>query len=635
MLSGGASLTGSGVSVAEGYKLVTWRYTKLRQTIDMNRRRTLSLYLALTTMALALSDCASSLVERRSGDGLPVASSTAPELDSGWTDKPGWHARHWMVAAANPLAVDAGYQILKAGGSAMDAAIAVQMVLNLVEPQSSGIGGGAFLVHWDGERMESFDGRETAPAAATETLFQQDGQPMPFYAAVVGGRSVGVPGVLRMLEMAHRRYGKLPWAALFEPAIRLADQGFAISPRLAALIKADRYLSRDPSAKAYFYNADGSPKSAGALLKNPELAEAFRKLAKQGASAFYTGPIARDIVAKVHGHPGNPGLLSEQDMAGYQARERPALCFDYRQAQVCGPPLPSSGTLALGEIFGMLGHTSIAADKPTRNADGSWKLSAEAVHLYCEAARLAYADRAYYAADDAFVAVPVVGLLDPDYLKRRAGLIGEWSMGLAEPGHPPGATDSRGPDRSPELPSTSQISIVDGDGHAVSMTTTIEDAFGSRQMVRGFLLNNQLTDFSFASVDREGHPVANRVQPGKRPRSSMSPLLVLDNRGQLIMSLGSPGGSAIINYVGKVLLGTLDWRLNIQDAIALPNFGSRNGPTELEQGRVSEALVSALRARGHDIKLMPQTSGLQGIMRVPGGWLGGADPRREGVARGD
>ena len=589
----------------------------------------------VTTVVLGLSGCALAPQDEHHRTPLPVGELKAPERDSGWTDKPGWHARHWMVAAANPVAVDAGYEILKAGGSAVDAAIAVQMVLNLVEPQSSGIGGGAFLLYWDGKTVKAFDGRETAPAAVDEALFQTDGQPMPFYAAVVGGRSVGVPGVLRMLEMAHGQYGRLPWAALFEPAIRQAEHGFAISPRLAMLLKSDRYLSQDSNARAYFYNADGSPKSAGTLLKNHELAETFRDVAQRGAGAFYSGPIAHDIVTKVHAHRANPGFLSEADMAGYQARERQALCFEYLHARVCGPPLPSSGTLALGEIFGMLEHTNIAAEKPTRNPDGSWTLSAEAVHLYSEAARLAYADRAYYAADDAFVAVPVEGLLDPGYLKQRAGLIGEWSMGLAQPGHPPGAAGLRAPDRSPELPSTSQISIVDGDGHAVSMTTTIEDAFGSRQMVRGFLLNNQLTDFSFASVDSEGNPVANRVQPGKRPRSSMSPLLVFDRSGKFFMTVGSPGGSAIINYVGKVLLGTLGWGMNIQDAIDLPNFGSRNGPTELEQGRVPDALVQALQARGHDVKLMPQTSGLQGIMSVPGGWLGGADPRREGMARGD
>jgi gamma-glutamyltranspeptidase / glutathione hydrolase len=603
----------------------------------MDFRFVLKFYLpaCLTAALLGLSGCASAPQEERYGDTLPSGASQTPEAESGWTNKPGWHARHWMVAAANPVAVDAGYQMLKAGGSAVDAAIAVQMVLNLVEPQSSGIGGGAFLMQWDGKMVTAYDGRETAPTAATEALFQQDGQPMPFYAAVVGGRSVGVPGVLRMLELAHSQYGRLPWAVLFEPAIRLAEQGFAISPRLALLLKSDLYLRQDPTARAYFYNPDGSTKPAGTLLKNPELAAVFRELAEHGAAAFYTGPIARDIVTKVHAHRANPGLLSEADMASYQARERQALCFDYREAQVCGPPLPSSGALALGEIFGMLDHTSIAADKPTRNPDGGWKLSAEAVHLYSEAARLAYADRAYYAADEAFVTVPVEGLLDPGYLKQRAGLIGEWSMGLAQPGHPPGTAGAHAADRSPELPSTSQISIVDGDGHAVSMTTTIEDAFGSRQMVRGFLLNNQLTDFSFASVDSEGRPVANRVQPGKRPRSSMSPLLVFDRSGKFIMAVGSPGGSAIINYVGKVLLGTLAWDMNIQDAIDLPNFGSRNGPTELEQGRVPDALVQALQARGHDVKVISQTSGLQGIMRVRDGWLGGADPRREGMARGE
>lgn len=590
----------------------------------------------LTAALLGLSGCASAPQEERYGDTLPPDASQTPEVESGWTNKPGWHARHWMVAAANPLAVDAGYQILKGGGSAVDAAIAVQMVLNLVEPQSSGIGGGAFLMHWDGKMVKAFDGRETAPIATNEALFQQHGEPMLFYDAVVGGRSIGVPGVLRMLELAHRQYGRLPWAVLFEPAISLAEQGFTISPRLASLLKSDRYLSQDPSARAYFYNPNGSAKAAGTLLKNPDLAAVFRELAEHGAAAFYAGPIARDIVTKVHAHRANPGFLSEADMGSYQARERQALCFDYREAQVCGPPLPSSGTLALGEIFGMLDHTSIAANKPTRDPGGNWKLSADAVHLYSEAARLAYADRAYYAADNAFVQVPVAGLLDPGYLMQRAGLIGERSMGYAQPGHPPGSAGAHAADRSPELPSTSQISIVDGDGHTVSMTTTIEDAFGSRQMVRGFLLNNQLTDFSFASVDSEGRPVANRVQPGKRPRSSMAPLLVFDkSSGKFIMAVGSPGGSAIINYVGKVLLGTLAWDMNIQDAINLPNFGSRNGPTELEQGRVPDALALALQIRGHDVKLITQTSGLQGIMRVPDGWLGGADPRREGVVRGE
>jgi gamma-glutamyltranspeptidase/glutathione hydrolase len=443
-----------------------------------------------------------------------------------------------------------------------------------------------------------------------------------------------------MLELVHKRHGRLPWPSLFEPAIRLAEAGFHVSPRLATLIRGDAHLGEDPASKVYFHAADGQPRAAGALLKNPELAAVLRTLSVHGADAFYAGPIAHDIVVKVQDHPANPGLLTEADLAAYQARVGPALCFDYRRYRLCGPPPPSSGTLALGQILGMLEHTDIAAHKPTRNPDGSWGLSVEAVHLYSEAARLAYADRAYYAADGDMVPVPVKGLLDPSYLGQRAGLMGEWSMGRAEPGQPPGTAASGGTGPSPERSSTTHVAIVDAEGRAVSMTASIEDAFGARQMVRGFLLNNQLTDFSFAPTDGAGRSVANRVQPGKRPRSSMSPLLVFEREegnpyGRLLMSIGSPGGSAIINYVGKVLLGVLDWGLNVQDAINLPNFGSRNGPTELEQGRVSEDLKAALEARGHEVVLRPQTSGLHGIMRLPEGWLGGADPRREGVALGE
>jgi gamma-glutamyltranspeptidase/glutathione hydrolase len=590
----------------------------------------------LPAISLCLLGCTGAVYQERFNYRVPDFSTLAPQSETDWSDKPGWHADHWMVSAANPLAVNAGYQVLQEGGSAVDAAIAVQMVLNLVEPQSSGIGGGAFLVHWDGKKVRVFDGRETAPASASENLFEKDGQPMSFYEGVVGGRSVGVPGVLRMLELAYKQDGRLPWADLFQPAIRLAEHGFAISPRLAKEIRSDKYLMRDPTARAYFYNPDGSPKTAGTILKNPQLASVLRQIAEKGAGAFYTGQIARDVVAKVHAHPTNPGLLSLADMANYRAKERAALCFDYRQARVCGPPPPSSGPLALGEIFGVLQHTDIDQDKPTRDAKGQWDLSADAVHLYSEAARLAYADRAYYAADGDMVKVPVAGLLNPGYLAHRASLIGEWSMGSAQHGDPPGVGMEQGADRSPELPSTSQVSIVDGDGHAVSMTTSIESAFGSRQMVDGFLLNNELTDFSFESHDSEGHPVANRVQPGKRPRSSMSPLLVFNKSSKkLFMIIGSPGGPNIINYVGKVLLATLGWGLNIQDAISLPNFGSRNGPTELEQGRVPESLVRELRERGHDVQLMSMTSGLQGIQRTADGWLGGADPRREGIANGE
>ncbi|MGU5736772.1 gamma-glutamyltransferase family protein [Aeromonas caviae] len=563
----------------------------------------------------------------------PPQTLIAPEAASGWIDKPGWQGRDFMVAAANPLAVDAGYQIIKAGGSAVDAAIAVQLVLTLVEPQSSGIGGGSLMLVWDGKQVAAVDGRETAPAAATDQLFMKEGKPMAFYEGVVGGRSVGAPGTVRALALAHERYGKLPWATLFEPAITLAEQGFVISPRLATLLAKDPYLAGDPDARAYFYQADGTPKTAGTRLTNPALARVLRTLASDGPDAFYRGPLAEAMVAKVHAHPTNPGVLSAADLASYRAKLRDGLCFDYRQSEICGFPTPSSGTIALGQIFGMLESRDMAALKPVQGEQGQLAASSEAIHLYSEAARLAFADRNQYVAD--VVDVPVTGLLDKGYLAQRGHLIGNRSMGVAQPGNPPRAL-ARGRDATPELPSTSHISIVDKSGMAVAMTSSIEDGFGSRLMVNGYLLNNQLTDFSFTSVDAAGLPVANRVEPGKRPRSSMSPLLVFDKAsGELEMSLGSPGGSAIINYVGKALLGTQDWGLDLQQAINLPNFGSRNGPTELEQGRTPDAVVQGLKTRGHEVLLNEQTSGLQGVQRHAGGWLGAADPRREGVARGE
>lgn len=584
----------------------------------MNRRLTL-----LAIAALALLACAA-----------PVTRPLQPESTSGWIDKPGWHATSFMVAAANPHAADAGYEILKAGGSAVDAAIAVQMVLTLVEPQSSGIGGGAFLVHYDGKLVTSFDGRETTPAEADESLFlKPDGQPFVFMHGVVGGRSVGTPGVLRMLELAHRRHGRLPWASLFSPAIRLAESGFAMSPRLHTLLRKETHLKSDPTAFAYFYRTDGTPRPVGTLLRNPELATTLREVANSGVDAFYRGAIARDVVAAVRNHAANPGRLSTQDMTGYRAKERTPICFDYRRYRLCGMPPPSTGAIALGQILGILEHTDIAQHRPVRTPDG-WRLTPRAVHLYAEAARLAYADRARYVADPDFVDVPA-GLLDKRYIAQRARLIGDKSMGKATPGKPSGANVGWAEDETSELPSTSHISVVDAYGNAIAMTTTIESAFGSRVMVRGFLLNNQLTDFPFVPKE-DGRPLANRLQPGKRPRSSMSPTLVLDRESrQLLMTVGSPGGLSIINYVGKVLIGTLDWNLNVQDAISLPNFGSRNGPTDLEKGRVDDALIDALKARGHDVQVIDQTSGLQGIMRTPSGWFAGADPRREGTARGD
>jgi gamma-glutamyltranspeptidase / glutathione hydrolase len=591
--------------------------------------------IAITLASMLLAACASPPQQT-----VPQAGMQAPERASGYTEKPGWTAKKFMVAAANPLATDAGYQVLRAGGSAIDAAIAVQMVLTLVEPQSSGIGGGAFLMHFDGNTVKAFDGRETAPAAATEKLFlSADGKPLSFYDGVVGGRSVGAPGVLRMLELAHKLYGKLPWASLFAPAIKSAEEGFAVSPRLAGMLKAEQHLKKDPVAAAYFYDKDGNPWRSGYVLKNPELAKVLRDIATGGADVFYKGVIAHDIEAKVKGHPTNPGSLTATDMAGYQAKVREPVCAGYKFWTVCGMPPPSSGGIAIAQMLGMLEAKDMRLFAPSPK-DGA--LNAEAVHLFSEAGRLAYADRGRYVADTDFVPLPgnsVKPLLDKKYLAERAALITGKSMGIAKSGVPPATAMARGLDTSPELPSTSHISIVDASGNALSMTTTIEDAFGARQMVRGFLLNNQLTDFSFDAADANG-PIANRVQAGKRPRSSMAPTLVFDKRsGKLILSTGSPGGSAIINYVAKVLIGTMDWGLNVQHAINLPNFGSRNGPTEVEQGRVSDAVIEQLKAKGHNVRVMEQTSGLQGIMRtnIHGEemWFGGADPRREGIVRGD
>lgn len=574
---------------------------------------------------------------------LPDAGLQAPEGASGWTDKPGWAAQRRMVAAANPLATDAGYQVLQAGGSAVDAAIAVQLVLTLVEPQSSGIGGGLFLVHHDGRQVQTYDGRETAPAGATPDLFMRDGKPMGFMAGVVGGRSVGTPGTLRALELAHRQHGKLPWKTLFEPAIALAEQGFVISPRLATLLREDnaKALRDDPAAAAYFFESDGTPKRAGTRLRNPELATVLRAVAERGPVAFHEGPIAADIVAKVRNHPTNPGTLSLADLSGYRAKERAPLCFDHRVWKLCGMGPPSSGPLAIGQMLGMLASRDLAALKPVPASFGL-EPHPEAVHLLSEAGRLAYADRARYVADPDFVALPggnANAMLSPEYLRQRGALIGERSMGRGTAGVPVAPAVSQADDRSPELPSTSHVSVTDGWGNTLSMTTTIENVFGAQIMVRGFLLNNELTDFSFAPSEN-GVPIANRVEAGKRPRSSMSPLLVFEKAsGKLVLSVGSPGGSAIINYVAKVVVGTLDWGLDVQQAIALPNFGSRNGPTELEQGRASPALVSALEARGHEVRLINQTSGLQGIQRVVregrASWFGGADPRREGIVLGD
>ena len=588
------------------------------------------------------------------GKAFVYALPDQPEGSSGYAEKPGWKIRHHAVAAANPLATDAGAQILAAGGSAVDAAVAVQMVLTLVEPQSSGIGGGAFLMHFNGTKTEAFDGRETAPAEADERLFlDADGKPIPFYDAVVGGRAVGVPGTVSVLEMAHRQHGRLPWAALFEPAIRLSEGGFKVSRRLHTLLGTEKHLKKDETAARYFYDANGQPWPVGHLLKNPELAQTLRRIAATGARGLLEGDIAQAMVDKVRQHPVNPGRLSLSDLGGYRAVKREPLCFDHavRTAgnvgdyRLCGMPPPSSGTIAVGQILGLLNKTQAAQlplaagvtgfSGPTPGPD--W------LHLYTEAARLAFADRARFVGDPAFVQPPGgdwMTLLEPRYLAGRAALISQapdgQSMKTAQPGNPGEAKTTFAP--MPEQPEygTSHISIIDRDGNAVAMTTTIEDVFGARLMVKGFLLNNELTDFSFVHADPSGLPIANRVEAGKRPRSSMTPTLVFDKAdGKLVLSGGSPGGAVIIHYAAKTLYGVLNWGLDAQTAISLPNFGSLNGPTLLEEGRFPRTTVDALRRRGHEIREQNMTSGLQVIQRTSDGFFGGADPRREGVVMGN
>ena len=570
--------------------------------------------------------------------------ASQPEAASGNTAKPGWAFQRQAVAAANPLATDAGHQVLRAGGSALDAAIAVQMVLGLVEPQSSGIGGGAFLLYFDGQKITAHDGRETAPAGARDDMFMDQGKPLPFADAVQSGHSVGVPGLVRMLEAAHRQHGRLPWAQLLQPAITLAEQGFRVSPRLHTLLQADPHLKKDPLALRFFYNAQGQAWPVGHLLRNLEYAHVLRRIAANGSRALHEGPVAQAMVTRTAQAP-RPGNLSMQDLANYQPRQREALCFDHtahaKAYRICGFPPPSSGQIAIGQILGMLGH----AQSPGLDLTGG-QPSPEWLHRYAEASRLAFADRAQYVADPDFVSAPAGNwrsLLAPAYLRERSQLIGSQAMKAPQAGQPGGQATGFAPMPAQTEYGTSHISVVDAQGRAVAMTSTIEAAFGARRMVTtdpsrpgGFLLNNQLTDFSLTPTDAQGRPIANRVEPGKRPRSSMSPTLVFDKTsGQLLMSGGSPGGALIIHYTAKLLTGTLHWGLNAQQAIDLPNFGSLGGPILLETQRFDKATVDALKARGHEVVQIDMTSGLQAIERTPKGWFGGADPRREGVVMGD
>jgi gamma-glutamyltranspeptidase/glutathione hydrolase len=521
-----------------------------------------------------------------------------------------------MVAAANPMAVEAGLEVLRRGGSAVDAAVAVQMVLGVVEPQASGIGGGGFLLHYDGATgaIAVYDGRETAPAGASPKMFLgADGKPIGLLAAVVSGISVGVPGGVAMLELAHKEHGKLPWATLFQPAIDKAREGFATPPRLAGWLQ--RMPTTDPDIRAVYFNADGSPKKQGERITNPALAETMRLIAEQGARALYEGDIAREMVERVHKHV-RPGTLSLDDLANYKPIKREPVCGPYRVWIVCGMPPPSSGGIAILQVLGLIEPFELWRDKPD---------DLRSLHLIAEASRLAFADRNRYVGDPAFVQVPVAGLLSPAYLAERRKLISpDRSMGVVGPGVPPGYVE-RG---------TSHISIVDRWGNAVAFTTTIEAPFGSHIMVKGFLLNNELTDFS-AVPELDGKPAANRVEPGKRPRSSMSPTLILDRDRKLFAALGSAGGPRIIGDTLQTVIGLLDWNMSMQDAIAQPRIINMNGPTELEAGTPIAAQADALRALGDEVQVRRHDGGLSGVRRAGDGWQGGADPRRDGVAAGE
>ncbi len=542
-------------------------------------------------------------------------------------------ARRHMIAAANPHAAEAGRAILRAGGNAIDAAIAAQMVLTLVEPQSSGIGGGGFLLHFDprNRRISAYDGRETAPSGfAPDVFLQSDGTPRGFWEVVTSGDSVGVPGLVSMLAMAHNRHGKLPWRELFEPAIRLAEEGFIVSRRLNGLL-AERGQDRfSPAARAYFFDAQGQPLPIGHRLVNPELAASLRRIAESGPVALHTGEIAERIVEAVSVMPRRPGTLSATDLATYEAKERPAVCTNYRRYRICGMGPPSSGGLATAMTLELVEPFDL----------GRVAMAPASLHVIVQAQRLAYADRDRYVADPDRVTVPA-GLLAPAYLTERRGLIVPGKAPQrAEPGVPPGAPNQErkraGTDATVEIAGTTHLSVVDGAGNAVALTSSIEAGFGSGRMAAGFLLNNQLTDFSFRTHDAQGRPIANAPAPGKRPRSSMAPTIVLDPAGRLFAVTGSPGGSRIPLYVMKTIFGLIDWRLDAQTAVDLPNFGSRNGPLELERDLAGALLPLKMEALGHETRLDSMTSGAHVIVVRPGrGLEGGADPRREGVALGD
>ncbi|GAB2682439.1 gamma-glutamyltransferase [Aliiglaciecola aliphaticivorans] len=552
-----------------------------------------------------------------------------PEAATGVSQKKARIAQEYMVVSANPYASWAGKNIINNGGSAIDAAIAVQAMLTLVEPQSSGIGGGNFILYWDNKakKLHTFDGRETAPSKANAYLFVQDGKPMKWRDAVVGGRSVGVPGALKALEKAHSQFGKLPWNALFKDTINTAEKGFTVSPRLEKLLSLKFHpgLEAFLIPKTYFY-PNGIELKQGTNKTNVKLSNVFKKISQQGADYLYKGELADKIAKTVQFSTINPGALSVEDLENYQAKERDPICGWYRKYKVCGMAPPSSGGISVLQILKMLEDYDMAKMGPD---------SVESIHIFTQASRLAYADRDKYIADSDFVQLPFAALINQTYLSDRAELIqAEKDMGKAMPGEPHINASLIGMDTSFELPNTSHVSIVDKEGNALAMTTSIEFGFGSGLMVEGFLLNNQLTDFSL-NPSPNGQPALNRVEPNKRPRSAMSPTMVFDENGQLLLVVGSPGGSRIVSYVAQTIVGVVDWGLDIQEAINLPKVTNRNDYTALEKGTSAEKWADQLTAMGHQVKVIDLNSGLHGIQFKNGKIIGGADPRREGVAVGD
>lgn len=563
-----------------------------------------------------------------------AAQFSGPEPATGRKERTLSTAGQHMVAAANSLAAEAGREMLRQGGSAVDAAIAAELVLGLVEPQSSGLGGGGFMVvAAPGGEVTTYDGRETAPAATSPDRFLlPDGQPMPFFEALDNARAVGVPGLAAMMKLAHDRHGRLPWADLFQPAIRLAEEGFPAQPRMVEVLTSWRHLLETrPDMRATYYRDGAGPPAIGEMFRNPALAETMRRLAADGPQAMHEGAVGQEIVRHLRSlaGPDGPATPTEQDLAQYRALERDAVCAPYRQWQVCGMAPPSAGGIAVLQILGMLEAFPMAelgADDPA-----AW-------HFFAEASRRAYADREVFVGDPAFVKVPVRGLIDSGYLAGRAADIerAQATRGTVPAGDPPWREGrAYAPGSEPDAPSTTHLSVVDGDGLTVAMTNSVEFAFGSGIVAGGMVLNNELTDFAFVPTGADGLPVANAPAGGKRPRSSMAPMVVFDAQGRPVLTIGSPGGTAIIAFVAQAMVAILDWGMDPQAALDLPHLVNRNGSTVVEAGAEGDALAEALRALGHEVERADLNSGLHAILVTPDGLQGGVDPRRDGAALGD